>query len=66
MSAGEYYCAVCNARAEVSDGVVVRSCAHLDSAVIAPRSSMLYGQGGAKVSKSRAVYDAILNMVLNR
>ena len=30
------------------DGAVVRTCFHTNSAVIAPRTSQLFGEGGAR------------------
>lgn len=43
----DYYCAVCEKEAKVVDGLVLRSCEHADSVVFAPRTSFLYGDGGA-------------------
>jgi hypothetical protein len=43
----DYYCAVCEKEAKVVDCLVLRSCEHADSVVFAPRSSELFGDGGA-------------------
>jgi hypothetical protein len=43
----DYYCKDCHAEAFVRSGAVVRTCNHADSTIIAPRTSVLYGEGGA-------------------
>lgn len=42
----DYFCATCNSEAFVSpDGDIRRTCAHLHSTIVAPRTSTLYGEG---------------------
>lgn len=42
----DYHCGECGAEASIQDGKVVRTCEHDGAAVLAPRSSTLYGHGG--------------------
>lgn len=43
-----YACADCGAEAKVSaQGAISRDCGHDDATVIAERTSILYGEGGA-------------------
>jgi hypothetical protein len=43
-----YACAECGAKATVSEqGDIYRACGHDDATVIAERTSVLYGEGGA-------------------
>jgi hypothetical protein len=44
----DYYCSKCGAEAFVTPELVVRmTCDHADATIIAPRTSVLFGEGGA-------------------
>ena len=43
----DYYCSVCKAQCFVENGQVRRACVHAHAAVIAERTSVLYGAGSA-------------------
>ncbi len=40
-----YFCKDCGAQASVADGVVVRTCTHANSIIIAERTCNLLGEG---------------------
>lgn len=63
MSKPSYYCAICEKPAAVVDGLVVRACAHSDGAVIAPRTSVLYGAGGASVRELSPLKRALVALL---
>ena len=45
----DYYCKVCKTEVAVSKaGDIVRNCVHTDATIVAERTSVLYGEGGAK------------------
>jgi hypothetical protein len=55
-----YHCAECGLTVRVSAaGDIERSCAHTGATVIAERTAMLYGEGGAGVAAASSPADRV-------
>lgn len=50
MKRSDYHCSVCALPCYEIDGVVTRICTHENAAIVAERTSTLFGEGGARES----------------